>query len=188
MTLIYTPAEALDARTRNVLHLGPDLHTVSQQRLNHEACRLLGAVKVPASGFPPRSATAVAIGPGMSGESWSAVNGSYGVACDDVRLRAIGVGGRRARLANVMPQRPRRGGGVVEGRGSAPRAMRAVMDEMHHKTRQEGNIRQRRKGMHAMIAQDDAEQNGAEQVGGAAQSPVHITSVAHVAEDWLKGC
>lgn len=80
MTLLYTPAEALDARTRYVLHLGPDLHTVFEQRLSHEACRLLGGVDLPASGFSPRSETDGAIGPGMSGESWRALNGSYGVA------------------------------------------------------------------------------------------------------------
>ncbi len=84
MTLIFTPSEALGARTRYVLHLGPDLHTVFEQRLNHEACRLLGGVNVPASAFPPWSATDSAIGPGMSGESWRAVNGSYGIAFDFV--------------------------------------------------------------------------------------------------------
>lgn len=84
MRLTSLPAEALDARTRYVLHLGPDLHTVFAQRLSHEACRLLGGVDVPASGYPPRSATDSAIGPGMNSESWRAVNGSYGVAFDFV--------------------------------------------------------------------------------------------------------
>lgn len=66
--------------------------------------------------------------------------------------------------------------------------MRTVMDAMHDEARQKGKIRQRRESMYSMIAQDDAEQNGSEQVGSAAQSPVHVTPIAHVAEDRVKGC
>lgn len=62
------------------------------------------------------------------------------------------------------------------------------MDAMHDQTRQKGNIRQRLEGMYSMIAQDDAEHNGSEQVRSAAQSPMHITPIAHGAEDWVKGC
>ena len=66
--------------------------------------------------------------------------------------------------------------------------MRTVVDEMHAQACQQCNIRQRREGVHAMIAQDDAEQNRSEQEVGAAQSPVHVTPIARVAEEWLRGC
>lgn len=62
------------------------------------------------------------------------------------------------------------------------------MEEMHAQACDQCNIRQRRECVHAMIAQDDSEQNRAEQKVRAAQSPVHVTPIAHVAEDWLRRC